>query len=116
MMRILRLAAFAIICFSVFGMTAASAVDITITIVNPGAGVPSSVTLSPSSVRSPDTATSGTVLSVASVGMSDGSTFAGTLVSSNPGLVGVSGLNIMLARHLSASDDGFYNITIAAQP
>ncbi len=90
-------------------------VDVQITITIPGAGVPG-VTLIPSSASVSDTATAGTVLATASVTMSDNSVFAGSLLSSNPALVGVSGLNVVLARDLTSNDAGFYNITIAAQP
>lgn len=89
-------------------------VDVHVQVIVPGSAVPVTITLAPSSsVVTLDTATAGTVLATASVTMSDSSPFAGSLVSSNPGLVGFSGMDAVLARNLASADDGFYNITIS---
>jgi hypothetical protein len=101
-------------CFVSVNAATSDPVDVHITIFHPGSGVPVSVALSPSSSTIPDTSTSGPTLSTASVTMSDASVFSGSLVSSNPGLVAVSGLNLLLAKNLSSSDDGSYNIAISA--
>lgn len=76
---------------------------------------PTSVTLSPSGVTIPDNTPTGTVLSTATVRMSDGSTYGGTLTSSNP-LFGIDGFNVILAAPLSPSLDGTAQVTTITAP
>jgi hypothetical protein len=65
----------------------------------PPPATPTAITLSPVSATTPDNAAAGTVLSTATVTMSDGSQFAGTLSSSDSsGFFAISGLNIVTAR------------------
>jgi hypothetical protein len=77
--------------------------------------VPTAITLSPTSATTPDNAPAGTVLTTATVTMSDGSQFAGTLSSSDTtGFFAISGLNIVTARALTSADDGTHSTTITA--
>jgi hypothetical protein len=81
----------------------------------PAPGTPTAITLSPASATTPDNAPAGTVLSTATVTMSDGSQFAGTLTSSDTsGFLAISGLNIVTARALTPADDGTHSTTITA--
>jgi hypothetical protein len=76
---------------------------------------PTAITLSPASATTPDNAAAGTVLTAATVTMSDGSQFAGTLTSSDTsGFFAISGLNIVTARALTSADDGAHSTTITA--
>lgn len=76
---------------------------------------PTSITLNPSGVTVPDNTPTGTVLSTATVNMSDGSTYGGTLTSSNP-LFGIDGFNVVLAAPLSPSLDGTAQVTTIGAP
>lgn len=66
---------------------------------------PVSITLSLANPTIPDNAPAGTLVATASVVMSDGSAYKGTVTSSNPLFVG-SGVNILTARALVPTDDG----------
>lgn len=86
-----------------------------------GAGVSSapavtlqSITLSPSSIQIQDSATGGSIVSTATLHMSDGSTSCPTctLSSSDTHYYTVSGLNIVLAHSLTSADDGSHPTTI----
>jgi hypothetical protein len=81
----------------------------------PPPGTPIAIRLSPASATIPDNAPAGTVLTTATVTMSDGSQFAVTLTSSDTsGFFAISGLNIVTARALTSADDGTHSTTIAA--
>jgi hypothetical protein len=83
--------------------------------VEGAAPTPTAITLSPSSATTPDNAAAGTVLSTATVTMSDGSQFTGTLTSSDTsGFFAISGLNIVTAQALTSADDGTHSTTITA--
>jgi hypothetical protein len=96
-------------------VTTSPPVDVSINIATPGAPVPTAITVTPQTVRTPDNSLAGNALASAIVTMSDGSTFLGTLTTNNPGLVAFSGLTIILARDLTPGDDGYHNISIGAQ-
>ena len=81
----------------------------------PPPSTPTAITLSPASATTPDNAPAGTVLTTATVTMSDGSQFTGTLTSSDTsGFFAISGLNIVTARALTSADDGTHSTTITA--
>jgi hypothetical protein len=81
----------------------------------PAPATPTAITLSPASATTPDNVPAGTVLSTATVTMSDGSQFEGTLTSSDTsGFFAISGLNIVTARALTSADDGTHSTTITA--
>src|ERR1700730_4094780 len=67
---------------------------------------PRGVTFTPASASLPDNAAAGTAVAALSVARSDGSAFAGTLAASPAGTVAVSGNKLVLARGLTAADDG----------
>jgi len=75
---------------------------------------PTAITLSPASVTIPDNAPAGTLVATASVTMSDGSQFKGTLTTSNTNLFAISGMNIVTARALTSADDGAFSTVITA--
>lgn len=115
-MMIGRFASAFFICLTISNVandaTTSAPVTVPIQIITPGSGVPTSITVTPSSVNELDTATAGTVVASISVVMSDASPYVGTPTSDNP-LFGISGMNVVLARDLTSDDDGFYNITIS---
>jgi hypothetical protein len=77
--------------------------------------VPTAITLSPASATTPDNSPAGTVLTTATVTMSDGSQFTGTLTSSDTsGFFAISGPNIVTARALTSADDGPHSTVITA--
>ncbi len=81
----------------------------------PGNGVPTAITLSSASPTITYNAAAGTVLATASVTMSDGSQFAGTLTSRDTtGFFAISGLNIVTGRALTSADVGTHTTTITA--
>lgn len=64
-----------------------------------------------------DDATGGSIVSRATVTMSDGSTnFTGQLTSSDTSYYTISGLNIVLAHGLTSADDGAHNTVIGIGP
>ena len=72
------------------------------------------VTLVPASAQTPDNAPAGTVIAKVTVGMTPASaTFVGTLKSSNP-IYTFQGMNVVLARGLTKTDDGAQNTVITA--
>jgi hypothetical protein len=73
---------------------------------------PTNISLNPSSVTIPQTAAAGTPLSTGTVTMSDGSSFTGALVTTNPSLVTSSGLNLSTARTLTSGDAGTQTISV----
>jgi hypothetical protein len=75
---------------------------------------PTAITLTPGSVTTADNAPAGTLLATATVTMSDGSQFAGTLTTSNTDFFVISGLNIVTARALTPADDGTHTTVITA--
>jgi hypothetical protein len=75
---------------------------------------PTVITLTPVALSIQDNAPAGTVIAIASVVMSDGSQFTGTLTSSDP-FFAISGMKIVTARALTAADDGKHTTTITAQ-
>lgn len=74
---------------------------------------PTEITFTPVALSIQDNAPAGTVIATASVVMSDGSQFTGALTSSDP-FFGISGMNIVTARALTAADDGKHTTTITA--
>jgi len=105
----------ALLLLAFVGATTSPPVNVPITIVAPGCSIPISITLSPTFVSAPDSDTSGTLLSTASVTMSDGTPYAGTISSSNA-LFTTSGMQIRLARDLTPADDGTVSPVITPQP
>src|SRR5215472_4947656 len=74
-----------------------------------------SFTISPTSIASlSDTTAASTTISTATVTMSNGSTFAGTIVSDSPQYYKVVGLNIQTSRAISSQDDGDHPGTFTA--
>ena len=90
----------------------------TFTIIVEAAGptppTPTGVTLTPATASLPDNAAAGTIVAALSVTMSDGSTFAGTLAASPAGTVTISGNKLVLARGLTAADDGARQWSVVA--
>lgn len=73
------------------------------------------LSLSSLSAQIDDASPAGLVLSTATVKYSDGTVPASiTLTSSDPSLVGINGAQLVLARALSAADDGVHHVTITA--
>ncbi|MES2146704.1 MAG: hypothetical protein V4491_02530, partial [Pseudomonadota bacterium] len=81
----------------------------------PPVAKPLSLALSPASVLLPNNATVGTIVSTATVAMSDDSAFAGTIVATPVGLLlaGTRGI-LVLARDITASDVGAGTYTVTA--
>jgi hypothetical protein len=79
-----------------------------------GVATPTAITLSPVSAMIPDNAPGGTVIATASVTMSDGSQFKGTLTTSNTDFFAISGSNIVTARAVTSADDGTQSTVITA--
>jgi hypothetical protein len=79
-----------------------------------GVATPTAITLSPVSATIPDNAPGGTVIATASVTMSDGSQFKGTLTTSNTDFFAISGSNIVTARAVTSADDGTQSTVITA--
>jgi hypothetical protein len=79
-----------------------------------GAATPIGITISPASATIPDNAPAGTVIATASVTMSDGSQFTGTLMTSNTSFFAISGLNIVTAQALTSEADGTQSTVITA--
>lgn len=75
---------------------------------------PQTVTLSPASVTMLDNVPAGTVVSTATVTMSDGSAYHGTLTTSDTDRYAVSGLNTVTKRALTPADAGAHPTTITA--
>ena len=75
---------------------------------------PTAITLSPASATIPDNAPPRTVIATASVTMSDGSQFVGTLTTSDTNFFAISGLNIVTARAFTSADDGTHSTVITA--
>src|SRR5208282_5354422 len=87
------------------GVTVSAAIPVQVT----GASLPpapTGVTFAPSTASLPDNAAAGTMVAAVSVSMSDGSAFAGTLAASPAGTVTISGGKLVLARALTAADNG----------
>jgi hypothetical protein len=84
----------------------------TITVVPPAS--PTAITLSTPNPTIADNAPAGTLLATATVTMSDGSQFAGTLTSSDTNFFAISGLNIVTARAFKPTDDGTHSTVITA--
>jgi hypothetical protein len=78
------------------------------------AAIPTGVSLTPSTASLPDNAAAGSTVATVSLAMSDGSAFAGSLAASPAGTVAISGNNLVLARALTAADDGSYQWSVAA--
>jgi uncharacterized protein YkwD len=70
--------------------------------------------MSPATASLPDNALSGTVISTASITMSDGSAFSGALSAAPVGTVVMSGNKLTLARNLAPSDDGTVQAVVTA--
>lgn len=86
-------------------------------VVTPPAPTPVSIALSPSSISVQDNATAGSIVSTATVTMSDGTTnFSGTLLTSDTHYYQISGMNVVLAHSLSGADDGQHNTVISVGP
>lgn len=80
----------------------------------PPTPTPSSIALSPSSIQIQDNATGGSIVSRATVTMSDGSTASNcTLSTSDTSYYTISGMNVVLAHGLSQADDGQHNTVIS---
>jgi hypothetical protein len=73
-----------------------------------------SVALTPNNVTVPNNTSNGTLLSTASVVTANGSTYTGTLSSSNTSMVGISGLNLVAGHTYGTGDTGDYTVTITA--
>ena len=80
------------------------------------ATIPVIITLNPANPTIQDNATSGSVISTASVRMSDGSAFSGALtVSDTTGFFAVSGMNILAGRNLAPADDGAHTTIVSVK-
>jgi hypothetical protein len=76
---------------------------------------PTAIHLSPTAVTLVDNAAAGTFITSAVVTMSDGSTFTGTLSTSNTDFFAISGMDIVTARDLTSGDDNTtFETTITA--
>jgi hypothetical protein len=75
---------------------------------------PMAITLAPASATIPDNAPAGTLIAAATVTMSDGSEFAGTLTTSDTTFFAISGLNIVTARASTSADQGTHSTVITA--
>jgi len=75
---------------------------------------PIGITLNLASPSIPDNSPAGSLIATANVTMSDGSTFKGTLTTSNTDIYAISGLNIVTARALTPADDGTHPTVITA--
>jgi hypothetical protein len=84
------------------------------TISDPPSPTPTAITLSPASTTIADNAPAGTLLATATVTMSDGSQFTGTLTTSNTNIFAISGMHIVTARALTPADDGTQSTIITA--
>ena len=76
--------------------------------------VPVAIALSPASVTIADNAPAGTVIATATVTMSDGSQFTGTMTTSDTNLFAISGHNIVTSRAFTSADDGAHSTVITA--
>jgi hypothetical protein len=79
------------------------------------APTPVSISLSPASATVNDKVPIGTKLSTATVTMSDGSSFTGTLTTSNTDLFAISGRDIVTKRLYTPADYGTRTTTISIQ-
>ena len=75
---------------------------------------PTGITLSSRNPTIADNAPAGSLLATATVTMSDGSQFAGTLTTSDTNFFAISGLNIVTARAFKSVDDGTHSTVITA--
>jgi hypothetical protein len=75
---------------------------------------PTAITLTPANSTIADNAPAGALLATATITMSHGSQFAGTLTTSDTNFFAVSGLNIVTARALTPADDGTHTTVITA--
>jgi len=75
---------------------------------------PISVSLTASTVALSESSPRGTLIATATVTMSDGSPFTGTLSTSDTDFFAISGLNIVTARALTFQDSGSHTTTITA--
>jgi hypothetical protein len=76
-----------------------------------GTPYPTAIYLSPAAASLPDDATAGTFITRATVTMSDGSAFTGTLTTSDTTFFAISGMNIVTARDLTTADDNTTFVT-----
>jgi hypothetical protein len=77
-------------------------------------GTPTAITFAVANPTLPDNAPAGTLIATATVTMSDGSQFTGTLTTSNTDFYAISGLNIVTAQALTSADDGSHSTVITA--
>jgi hypothetical protein len=87
---------------------------ITVRVPQPTLPTPTGVTFTPSTASLPDNAATGSMVATVAVAMSDGSAFTGSLTGSPAGTVTVSGNKLVLARALTAADDGAHPWSVAA--
>ena len=80
----------------------------------PPSPVPIAIALTPANSTMADNAGVGTLIATATVTMSDGSTFTGTLTTSETNFFAIEGLNIVTARALTSADDGTHTTVITA--
>jgi hypothetical protein len=92
------------------GVTVSGTIPVQVT----AASYPTSITLTPANSTIADNAPAGTLLATATVAMSDGSQFTGTLTTSDTSFFAISGLNIVTARALTSADDGPHTTVITA--
>jgi Concanavalin A-like lectin/glucanases superfamily len=94
-------------------LTAAEILQIYQSVTVPPPATPTAITLSPSSATTLDDVPAGTVLTTATVTMSDGSQFGGTLTTNDTtGFFTVSGKNIVTESQLTSNYDGTHSTTI----
>jgi hypothetical protein len=75
---------------------------------------PTGIVFIPANASLPDNSVAGTTVATVSVSMSDGSAFSGTLVAAPPTIVAVAGgTRLVLARALTAADDGPHQWSVA---
>lgn len=74
------------------------------------------ISLNPATANLVDTTTQGTVLSTATVTVSGGGSFSGSITTSNTDKFCTNGMNIVANRSFTSADDGPFSTTITAVP
>jgi Concanavalin A-like lectin/glucanases superfamily len=72
------------------------------------------VALNPASAKTPDNAAAGTVITTAQVTTASGGKFTGILQVTGDAMFGANGMNVVLARGATQTDDGTHNFTVTA--
>ncbi len=94
------------------GTSISATLQLNVTAATPA--IPTSITLTPSTVSLPSTSPIGTAVCTTVIRMSDGSTFAGALGATPPGTVVATAGKFSLSRALAAPDVGPHTFSVAA--